>query len=198
MHRLGRALARGRAAQLLEGQLRLVGDNPQHRILAGGVVHLGLPARQHQHVAGLPGKRLVTGLGVAGAADHIDHHPAGFEAGGQLLAGADAGIARQHQRRGGGVGRGQRGRAITGDQTGRGGGVEGACRFVGEAVRRHLGQFDVESIAGVEVERAGLRRRRRPGRTLGRQISDRCRQRWAGLGRRGLQGLGHGMLAAVA
>ena len=55
VHRPGHGVARRRRLQVLEGELRLVGDQPQHAVGGAGDVGALAAAGQAEHVARAPG-----------------------------------------------------------------------------------------------------------------------------------------------
>ena len=65
-----RVLGRGRL-EMLEGELRLVGDQPQHAVGITGDVRALAAARQAEHVARSPGDPLGAASGLAGPGDHV-------------------------------------------------------------------------------------------------------------------------------
>ena len=65
VHRSGHGVVPRRRLQMLEGELRLVGDQPQHAVGGAGDVSALAAARQTEHVARCPGDAVGAVPGLA-------------------------------------------------------------------------------------------------------------------------------------
>ena len=138
---------------MLEGELRLVGDQPQHAVGSAGDVGALAAARQTEHVARCPGDAVGAVLGLARPRDDVVQLAARLQLGAQRVAGADAQIAGQDQGRGRGKVSAQAVAQVERDDRAPCRRVERPAALGQKLVARHRRILQRERIAGVEVAR---------------------------------------------
>jgi hypothetical protein len=166
VHRCGDPVATRRRLQMLEGELRLVGDRPQHTIGSAGDVNALAAAGQAEHVARSPGNAVGAVPGLARSRDDVVQFAARLQLGAQRVAGADAQIARQNQRRGRREVGAQALAQVERDHGGPRRRVERAAALGQKLVARHRRILQRERVARVEVARPARVRRVGDGRPL--------------------------------
>ena len=111
-------------------------------------------ARQHEGIAGIPLDAFGAAQGRPFSPDHVGDDPARGEIGLQRFAGAYACIACKDERRRRGKVATEPLRTVAGDQARGRIAMQRFRRLGGEAFVRDGRQLQVESVAGVEVQRA--------------------------------------------